>query len=54
MTKDLLAKMVLSKKELEGKVIIGNVDFGHTTPIISFPIGGHCIIDGNKIQITKF
>ncbi len=40
MTKDLLMKIVKSKKELIGIPIIGNVDFGHTNPMITFPIGG--------------
>ena len=32
--------MIKSKKELDGIPIIANVDFGHTMPIITFPIGG--------------
>jgi muramoyltetrapeptide carboxypeptidase len=40
MTRDLLAQIVASKPELAGLPVIGNVDFGHTTPILTFPIGG--------------
>jgi len=40
MTRGLLTQIVKSKKELNPLPIIGNVDFGHTTPMITFPIGG--------------
>jgi muramoyltetrapeptide carboxypeptidase len=40
MTRDLLAQIVASKPELAGLPVIGNVDFGHTTPAVTFPIGG--------------
>lgn len=40
MTRELLTQIVKSKKELNPLPVIGNVDFGHTTPIITFPIGG--------------
>ncbi|EKE11179.1 MAG: hypothetical protein ACD_15C00133G0030 [uncultured bacterium] len=40
MTRGLLTKIVKTKKELDRLPIIANVDFGHTTPIVTFPIGG--------------
>lgn len=40
MTKELLIKIIKSKAELKNIPVIANVDFGHTTPIITFPIGG--------------
>lgn len=39
-TLDLLRKIILSKKPLANIPVIGNVDFGHTDPKITFPIGG--------------
>lgn len=39
-TNKLLIKIFKTKKELENIPIIANVDFGHTTPMITFPIGG--------------
>ncbi len=39
-TLPLLTKIIKTKKELEGIPVIANVDFGHTTPTITFPIGG--------------
>ncbi|MDP2656441.1 MAG: LD-carboxypeptidase [bacterium] len=40
MTKMLLKKIIKTKKELDNIPILANVDFGHTTPMITFPIGG--------------
>ncbi|MFW5719959.1 MAG: S66 family peptidase [Candidatus Dojkabacteria bacterium] len=40
MTKDLLTQIITSKKELDHLPVVANVDFGHTTPQITFPIGG--------------
>ncbi len=54
MTRPLLERILHAKKELAGKPIIANVDFGHTTPIITFPIGGYCKIDGRNIKLTEF
>ncbi len=44
-TDDLLQKIIDSKKELKDLPILANVDFGHTSPMFTFPIGG-----GVKIQ----
>jgi muramoyltetrapeptide carboxypeptidase len=40
MTRDLLTQIVTTKPELAGLPVIANVDFGHTTPIFTFPVGG--------------
>lgn len=40
MTDDLLTKIIKTKKELNNLPIVANADFGHTTPMITFPIGG--------------
>jgi len=40
MTRDLLAQIVGSKPELARLPVIANVDFGHTTPAVPFPVGG--------------
>lgn len=37
---DKLEKIIKTKKELENIPVIYGADFGHTTPIITFPIGG--------------
>lgn len=56
MNNDLLRKMIKSKKELDEIPVIANADFGHTDPKITFPIGGHAIIeasDNPKILIKE-
>jgi muramoyltetrapeptide carboxypeptidase LdcA involved in peptidoglycan recycling len=40
MTRKLLEQIIRTKKELAGVPIIANVDFGHTEPKITFPVGG--------------
>lgn len=44
-TNAMLKKIITSKKELDHMPIISNVDFGHTTPQITYPIGG-------KVKLT--
>jgi muramoyltetrapeptide carboxypeptidase LdcA involved in peptidoglycan recycling len=45
MTRRLLEQIVASKRELAGIPVIANVDFGHTAPILTLPIGGLVEID---------
>jgi len=58
MTDELLLKIVNSKKELNNIPVIARVDFGHTTPQFTFPIGGKIEISayidrGVKLKITE-
>lgn len=53
MTKSLLTQIIKSKKELNELPIIGNVDFGHTAPILTIPIGGYARIEESKLFIEK-
>lgn len=56
-TAELLNQIVASKNELRGKPVIAEVDFGHTDPLITFPIGGRVRIEaavqGAKITILE-
>lgn len=45
MIRSLFRKMIKSKKKLEKIPVVGNVDFGHTVPMLTFPIGG-------KVKLT--
>lgn len=45
---DLLIKIIKSKTELNNIPVIANVDFGHTDPKITFPIGGTVDMDVNN------
>lgn len=48
MTNNLLTQIIKTKKELNNIPVLANVDFGHTSPIISFPIGGTC-----RLEVAK-
>lgn len=43
-TKEGLRLIIQSKKELQHIPVIANVDFGHTSPIFTIPIGGTCTV----------
>jgi muramoyltetrapeptide carboxypeptidase len=51
-TDNLLIQIIQTKKELASIPVIANVDFGHTYPFFSFPIGGQCRMEGGKIFIN--
>ena len=40
MSKELLTPIMKSKRELDRIPVVADVDFGHTAPMITFPIGG--------------
>ncbi|MFA4907780.1 MAG: LD-carboxypeptidase, partial [archaeon] len=56
-TKELLEKIIRAKKELSGVPVVSEVDFGHTSPQITFPIGGTARISAgngkNKIEMLE-
>lgn len=51
MNKEKWIKIIKSKPELENIPVIADCDFGHTTPIITFPIGGKAILKAKKDKI---
>ena len=57
MTRDLLTQIVASKPGLAGLPVIANVDFGHTTPILTFPVGGtvelRAVSGASRLTITS-
>lgn len=56
-TDEKIHALITSKPELQGLPVMANVDFGHTDPLITFPIGGQVKIVANekdsKITIVK-
>ncbi len=49
MTNDILKTIISNNKMLKGIPIVANVDFGHTDPRTTFPIGGTAkLLIGNK------
>lgn len=56
MKRKALEKIIKTKKELEKIPVLANADFGHTYPIITFPIGGEASFSAEeypRIEITK-
>lgn len=50
-TKEKIIKMIKTKKELENIPIIANLDFGHTSPLFTFPIGGTAKLSVKKEEV---
>jgi muramoyltetrapeptide carboxypeptidase LdcA involved in peptidoglycan recycling len=52
-----LMRIIDGKKELESIPVIANADFGHTSPIVTFPIGGKCFLkvakNGSVLRIME-
>ena len=50
-------QIIKTKKELNNLPVISNIDFGHTSPMITFPVGGEASLEvGNgkiKLEILK-
>ncbi len=56
MTNKILKKILLTKKEIKDMPIIADVDCGHVTPQITFPIGGTCRVvsaSDSELEIIK-
>ncbi len=56
MNLEKLKYIIATKKELENIPIIANVDFGHTNPLLTFPIGGTVklkVKNEVELKITK-
>jgi len=56
MTLEKLKYIIETKKELQNMPIIANVDFGHTNPLFTFPIGGTAslkVSDEVELKIIK-
>lgn len=44
MTRSLLDQIIARQEHLAGLPVLANVDFGHTDPRITFPVGGHATV----------
>lgn len=54
MTKEKWIKIIKGKRELNYIPVIANCDFGHTTPMFTFPIGGYARLEAkdNNIKLS--
>ena len=54
MNREKWEMMIKNKKELDNIPIIVDADFGHTTPIFTFPIGGMARMSVNEDEVKLF
>ncbi len=54
MTKEKWIKLIKNKPELANIPVIAGVDFGHSTPIITFPIGGNARLKAKDNNIELY
>lgn len=57
MTRGLLDEIVARQPALTGLPVLANVDFGHTDPRVTFPIGGSASLsvgDEPRLQLTAY
>ncbi|HZG15993.1 MAG TPA: S66 peptidase family protein [Candidatus Bathyarchaeia archaeon] len=57
MTQEKLLQIIATKQELQGIPVLAQADFGHTTPMFTFPIGGSASLSvkktGSRLVIHK-
>ena len=51
-TREQLEFILNNKKELEHLPILANVDFGHSTPLLTIPIGGTAVLNNGKLTLS--
>ena len=51
MTKEKWIKLIKTKPELKNIPVIAGADFGHTTPIFTFPVGGNAVLKAKEGKI---
>jgi muramoyltetrapeptide carboxypeptidase LdcA involved in peptidoglycan recycling len=47
-----LRYIIETKEELRNIPVVVNADFGHTTPMFTFPIGGKCELEAKKVGVS--
>lgn len=56
-TTEKIIRMIETKRELKNIPVVANLDFGHTSPLFTFPIGGTARLsvktDGIKLEIVE-
>lgn len=52
-SREILEFIINNKEELKNIPVLANVDYGHTTPIITIPLGGHAKMQNGKLFIKK-
>ena len=53
MDREMLEFIINNKEELKNIPVIANVDYGHSTPIITTPLGGYAKMQNGRLFIKK-
>ena len=51
--REMLEFIINNKPELNDLPVLANVDYGHTTPIITIPLGGYAELNEGKLYMQK-
>ena len=54
MTKEKWTRLIKNKPELDRIPVIAGLDFGHTTPIFTYPVGGHARLKAKDGSIELY
>jgi muramoyltetrapeptide carboxypeptidase LdcA involved in peptidoglycan recycling len=52
-TREALEFIINNKAELQNIPVLANVDYGHSTPILTIPLGGHAKMNGSRLIFSK-
>ncbi|MEO6629108.1 MAG: hypothetical protein ABIP03_11140 [Aquihabitans sp.] len=50
MDRETLAAVVKSTREVDAIPVVANVDFGHTDPLLTIPVGGHATVEAGSTE----
>jgi muramoyltetrapeptide carboxypeptidase LdcA involved in peptidoglycan recycling len=53
MTRNRLDQIVDRQPALDGKPVLANVDFGHTNPLMTFPVGGTAAVRVGAVAVRS-
>ena len=53
MTREMLEFIINNKPELKNLPVLANVDYGHSTPVLTIPLGGHARMNNSKLILSK-
>lgn len=51
MTREKMEYIIRSIPQLEGLPVLANVDFGHTTPLLTLPVGGKALLQDGRLTV---
>lgn len=52
MTREKMEYIIRSIPQLEGLPVLANVDFGHTTPLLTIPVGGTAALKDGQLSLS--